>query len=411
MQFKRLIYPSNVKEYKNIYNWVPAMRGCKPECKPFKTHKWGHVCWTLDFLNGTFKQYYNGERVMKRYPSRNVTDPSTLMSSNPKKEKFRPSENQQIHLMLGIHRSLPPAVGDRMIGMFYGFNIYSGFLDEDVMKNITGCKYDLPGDLVNWETAEWETTRPDLIQAKNMSFKEICANNSNDYVFVIPHPIETYQMGFDRCQALGMTKLVPLNRYQHEMAFEGGNSAAMRQNCHMKGRLIISFGLRQGPAGFFYDPHTNLSVDYITQSNFNIVNQDHWREDTGYRAYTGKNYNHQGVNSLGSAISMTYGSRRAKHQYKQTCFACTSPKRPFLTVRGLCPESVFDTTIKFSLNKDGHVEYYGERNTFIQFDYEDTMWVMRSLPYPKVIAKALAPGHTLALGSKSWIIKTRTSDQ
>ena len=74
-------------------------------------------------------------------------------------------------------------------------------------------------------------------------------------------------------------------------------------------------------------------------------------------------------------------------------------------MRGLCPESVFDTVIKFSLNKDGHVEYFGERNTFLEFDYKHTTWLMTSLPYPEVSAKALAPGQTLALGSNFWVIK------
>ena len=206
-------------------------------------------------------------------------------------------------------------------------------------------------------------------------------------------------MGLDRCQSLRMTKLVPLNRYQHEQAFEGGNSPAMQQNCHEKGRLIVSFALRQGPRGFFHDPQTNLSVDYITQSNYT---NKYLLDEEGYWAFTGKNYGNYGKKK----ISRNYGRQReTKFRYKETCFACTSPKRPFLYVRGLCPESVFDTVIKFSLNKDGHVEYFGERNTFIEFDYKRTTWVMTSLPYPEVSAKALAPGQTLALGSKSWVIK------
>ena len=349
----------------------------------------------MDFLNETYKVYYNGERVMYRYPSKNVTNPTSLMGS----AKYKIKENQRIELMLGIHRSLPPSVGNRMIGMFHGFNLYSKLLEEEVVKNITGCRYDLPGDLVNWETAEWVTDRPDLIKAKNISFNEICANNSLEHVFVIPHPIETYDMGLDRCQSLKMTKVVPLNRYQHEQVFDGGNSPAMQQNCHMNGRLMVNLGLRQGPRGFFHDPQTNLSVDYITQSNFSILNNLY--DDVGYWAKTGKNYGRYSTKK----IDCTWAKRERKFSYKETCFACTSPKRPILYVRGLCPESVFDTVIKFSLNKDGHVEYFGERNTFLEFDYKHTTWLMTSLPYPEVSAKALAPGQTLALGSKSWVIK------
>ena len=79
--------------------------------------------------------------------------------------------------------------------------------------------------------------------------------------------------------------------------------------------------------------------------------------------------------------------------------------RPLLTVRGLCSGSAFDTTITFSLNRDGYVEYFGEKNSFIEFDYKNNAWIMTSLPYPKAVAKAASAGHTLALGSKTWVIQ------
>ena len=389
-----------VAEYHKTRQWrVANVVGKGKPWTPFQTHQWGHVCWSMDFSGGTYKVYYNGERVMYDYPSTNVTNATALLS--PTGKPYGIEENQHFTLELGIHRSLPPEVGDRMIGMFYGFNMYSGLLDEDVLNNITGCKYDLPGDIIDWNTAEWTTDRPDLIKAKNLSFSEVCKNNSKEHVFVIPHPIETHQMGQDRCKALGTTKVVPLNRYQHQQVFEGGNSVAMKQNCHLKGRLIVSFALRQGPEGHFYDPQTNSTVEYILQSNFTIKNHS----NSGHWVYTGKNYNHDGLNSKTSAISRTKKKLSDKLGYKETCFACTSPARPLLTVRGLCSGSVFDTIIKFSLNKEGHVEYFGERNTFINFDYKKTTWSMTSLPYPDVVAKTRAPGQSLALGSKTWIIE------
>ena len=391
-----------VAEYHKSRQWRGNNDKCGGHhCKPFPTHQWGHVCWSMDYLGGTYKVFYNGERVFRKYPSTNVTNATTLI--DPSRESYTIGINQRFTLELGIHRSLPPAVGDRMIGMVYGFNMYKGLLDEEVMKNITGCKYDLPGDVINWETAEWTTNRPDLIKAKNVSFDEICANTSNEFIFVIPHPIKSHQMGIDRCQALGITKVVPMSRYQHEQTFEGGNSVAMQENCHMKGRLLVSFALCQGPEGHFFDPQSNTTVDYILQSNYTILEGK--KADSGYWAYTGKNYNYRGVDDPANGIIPTSKTIAENLHYRQTCFACTSPERPYLTVRGLCSESVFDTSIKFSLNKDGHVEYFGERNTFIEFDYKKTMWVMTSLPYPEVVATALSPGYTLALGSKTWIIE------
>ena len=41
----------------------------------------------------------------------------------------------------------------------------------------------------------------------------------------------------------------------------------------------------------------------------------------------------------------------------------------------------------------------------MKFDYKKNMWIMTSFPYPKAIARAIAPGNSLALGSKTWIIE------
>ena len=76
-----------------------------------------------------------------------------------------------------------------------------------------------------------------------------------------------------------------------------------------------------------------------------------------------------------------------------------------MTVRGLCSGSAFNTNIKFSLNRDGYVEYFGEKNSFIDFDYENNVWIMTSFPFPKAVAKAKSARHTLGLGSKTWVIQ------
>ena len=133
------------------------------------------------------------------------------------------------------------------------------------------------------------------------------------------------------------------------------------------GRLMVSLGLRQGPRGFFHDPQTNLSVDYITQSNFTILNV--LSDDEGYWAFTGKNYGSYGTKT----ISRVYAKRETKFKYKETCFSCTSHKRPTLFVRGLCPEVI--TSVKrlgyFSVlgRVDWRIRRRGARNKQLLVDF------------------------------------------
>ena len=74
-------------------------------------------------------------------------------------------------------------------------------------------------------------------------------------------------------------------------------------------------------------------------------------------------------------------------------------------MRGLCSGSAFDTKVKFTIDKDGYVEYFGRKRTLIRFDYNKNVWVMTSKSFPNAIAKATAPGHSLAFGSKTWVLE------
>ena len=95
--------------------------------------------------------------------------PNTLRT-----EHYNLTENQRVDLVLGMHRSVVRSVGDRMIGMIYGFNLFSRILDPEEIMNITTCKSHTPGDLVSWETAEWKIENFDnteLIKTKEVDLK------------------------------------------------------------------------------------------------------------------------------------------------------------------------------------------------------------------------------------------------
>ena len=85
--------------------------------KPFETNEWSHVCYSVDFLNGTLKVFFDGNRVMRNHPDMEVTNATELYSKlwTGPEDKYhytntrgnRVEENQRFELMIGIHRSLP----------------------------------------------------------------------------------------------------------------------------------------------------------------------------------------------------------------------------------------------------------------------------------------------------------------
>ena len=143
----------------------------------------------------------------------------------------------------------------------------------------------------------------------------------------------------------------------------------------------------------------------MLNSNYYILDENKKMKlyEEGTWMYTGYDYNLEGINGVDGLWSDDR-SIVTKFPYKEVCFSCTSSARPVLTIRGLCSGSGFDTRITFSLNEDGYVEYFGEKNSFINFDYENNVWIMTSLPFPRAIAKAEAAGQTLGLGSKTWVV-------
>ena len=83
-------------------------------------------------------------------------------------------QKQQFELLLGTHRTVPGNMANRMIGMLQGFNMYT-YIDEEMLKNISGCQYQKQGDFISWEMAEWDNTgnNDSLIVTKELEFKEI----------------------------------------------------------------------------------------------------------------------------------------------------------------------------------------------------------------------------------------------
>ena len=91
------------------------------------TLEWGHVCYSVDFNNNTFKVVVDGKLAFSH----------TIYTENST-AKYDIKENQRFELILGNYQTQQARMSQRTIGMYHGFNMYNGLLDEQVMENITG---------------------------------------------------------------------------------------------------------------------------------------------------------------------------------------------------------------------------------------------------------------------------------
>ena len=241
-------------------NSTPKNKGKdKHEVKKFK---WVHVCGFVDMKSEMFSIYIDGENMGN----------SSILNDGEGRESgpvINLKDKQQFELHIGTHRTVPGDMANRIIGMVQGFNMYT-YIDEEMLKNISACKFQKQGDFISWNNAEWINTGTDdsLIVTKDVEFKEICPERkpNESQVFVIPHPIYNYYEALDRCKSLTMKMTVPFNNEEHEQIISGGNSVAMRKHCFNGGRQRVLFAMQMSSKGRFFDPQTDRTTDEYAKS-------------------------------------------------------------------------------------------------------------------------------------------------
>ena len=241
---------------KRRFNYVPEDKG--NEKHKVKSYQWAHVCGFLDMKTKLFSFYIDGVYM-------GDTAISDEKGAGP---VITFDEKQQFDLYIGTHRTVPGNMANRIIGMMHGFNMYT-YIDQEMLKNISSCKYQEQGDFVSWETADWiNIGNESLIMTKELELAEICPARKPDEetVFVIPLPILDYQSALDRCKALTMAMTVPFNNEEHEKIISGGNSEAMVKHCFYGGRQLVLFAMQMSATGRYFDPQTNITTNDYAKS-------------------------------------------------------------------------------------------------------------------------------------------------
>ena len=75
-----------------------------------------------------------------------------------------------------------------------------------------------------------------------------------------------------------------------------------------------------------------------------------------------------------------------------------------LTLRGLCKYSFFDTTYVIKYSPDTIISYVGLERTIISYNFTESLWTMRDVTNPEVLAVSKASFRTLAIGNINWTV-------
>ena len=75
-----------------------------------------------------------------------------------------------------------------------------------------------------------------------------------------------------------------------------------------------------------------------------------------------------------------------------------------LVMRGLCKYSLFDTTYVVTYSHDTVISYLGVERTIISYNFTESLWTMRDVTNPDVLAVTKADFRSLAIGNINWTV-------
>ena len=351
-----------------------------------KNQHWFHTCVTFNNETGELSMYANGRLV----GSENI--------------KFPSQKNRSFKLWVGTQMY---TFENKLIGMQSSLNLFSTILNENEALAITGCKYDLPGDVIDGNDTKWTLT--ERVKEIFMGFEEICP--SHDFkVFVIANRMSSRAETMDLCTKLGLQIVVPNTIQEYKVTYsQGAYSTAMKERCSASKRQRLWNGVTwNAKTEKLMNPYTQKEIEVKLKysGDFDWFDaESRFPESAGLVMYTGPDF-HDFDNSNGRGMVPSEEFLPQGSPY-HTCAPCISHTGvvPSLSVRGLCPDTQFDTQLYFNLDTAGYPRYVGIANYIILFNYTRGVWVMQAAGFPNIQAWSESTEKSLLLGSSTWTIQ------
>lgn len=325
--------------------------------------RWTHTCFTFSLVTGTFRLVENGKVIFER---RDMA-------------------------LKNLHRHLAPIFNFVSVGCSYRnddfkFTSMHGKLTDvqawekelgnQTLMDITNCRNtQLKGNLLNWEKTHWtfETPRR-LSEIETLEMDEICQSNEHSLIF-LPH-LSTFQNAAQKtCKKFSgeMASYMTKSDFVKIQHFTGRMKYFKNRQClfSVKGtshELVAWLGLTDDEEeGRFRNIHLDKVPEYLPW----YVN----RPTAG-----GKNYN-----CLVISISATIENDKMQNVSealikddscdKKRCSICKIPKAAtVIKIRGLCKESMYDTTYIYTVSEQGKSLYVGMTSSAIWYDSEKHLW-------------------------------------
>ena len=266
-------------------------------------------------------------------------------------------------------------------------NIFSSALSVKTMKektehNAKNCYEE--SDYLNWEDMEWETKGE--IHVETVATEELCSKKSKMIMF----PSQFVKMSdcMHHCQKLGgrAPEVVNKDQWQELQGFMNLNFFGKKDsNLQALGGLWMSVSDTK-EEGIWRDFYTGEPITY-----------------TG--PFTGRGPNGGKVENCAIQVSKDnwVDSFCDIKQFNNFC-VCSHEKRPFLRLRGLCPDSAVDWLYIPKNNKVGQIQYVSSQGSFISYDKEKRVWSFNKTGFDTT-GLSTSSKVSFLLGKHNWTIE------
>ena len=326
---------------------------------------WSHICMTVDLANGDIEIMMNGVKTAS------ITIKDKIFRENrPETLHNRMLFGDWTYPSWGIPRENWEVVQSE--SPISNVHVYSRLLTDEEMLNFTGdgaC--DQHGNFLAWEDMEWELHGNASIEKLDRS---LC---SNPLWFLFLEEL-TWPTCMDLCPKINKGRAP-------------GISNMMEVKALMKWSIATDINSNRIWASYSDQEEEGIWKDFYTSSVHNFSGIFMKNQPNGERSQNCLSISSNGGND--EQCDDKTALRRCICEFKES---------PILKLRGLCPESNFDT--HYTLYQGKQLSFKGLKQTTLDYDTYDDIWKAKVVGFDTKGISEHEKGNSILLGKHLWQI-------
>ena len=332
---------------------------------PYNLMVWRHTCLSLSRSTGRFKLVENGKKVWDK------TTPEVVDWMKDLKSKAE-------HFTLGcLYRSVG-TMKMSMYGSVTDAHVFNRTLEDEDMISFTSCeKSRVKGNVISWEANEWSLRSPfnTTVMEEYDLERDIC-NQPEQGLVLVPHKL-SFKDSLHVCEKLSgkiasyveEQELDQITRFLSKVSNMNTNecSSNLEEGSSRKSIKVYVAGTDEDKEGLWETWYSKHKIAYLP-----------WGPNRPYN--DGDQYNclmlESEMQSTGNTLfTIEKTIVNDEECALRFCPVCVIDKEVrTMRVRGLCPESLFNTDYILTLSEDGLLKYQGEHTSIISYDKGNSVW-------------------------------------